>query len=106
MALVLTFKVVPSSKKIGFFKDKNGTMKCFLKSPPEDGKANKEFIKLLAEKLSLAQSDLEIIAGAFSRHKKVKIHAALSQQEIAERLGLDFQVFCDFLKNRNDLSSS
>ena len=39
---------------------------------PEDGKANKALLKLLAKHWGCAVSDLEIISGETSRYKRVR----------------------------------
>ena len=91
MSLILEIKVVPSS---GFSKitlDKAGVLKCYLKSPPEDGKANKELIRLWADLLGVTQSAITIISGLISCKKKIKITAPLTLQDVLHKLGLDVQ---------------
>ena len=62
------------------FKNKNGNdennlpfLKIYLTAVPVDGKANKELIKLLAEKLGVSKSRIEIIKGEKSKEKVVKV---------------------------------
>jgi len=45
MSLVFDLKVVPRSGRNKWVLDKSGKLKCYLKSPPEKGLANKELIK-------------------------------------------------------------
>ena len=45
----------------------------YLKSPPVDGKANEELIKLLAKKFDVAKSDIRIKSGLSSRQKLIEI---------------------------------
>jgi uncharacterized protein (TIGR00251 family) len=45
-----------------------------ISQPPEDGKANKALIKLLAEYLQVKKNSLTIIAGEKSTHKIVEIN--------------------------------
>ena len=92
MALVFDVKVVPLSGSFGFFKDKNGELKCHLKSAPEKGRANQELIKGLAKILGIPQADVEIIAGEVSRKKKVKIHVSLTLDQLYSILQLSLQV--------------
>jgi len=54
-------------------------------APPVKGKANKELIAFLAQKLGLSKGDLTIIKGHTSRNKVMAI-AGLTQEEIARRL--------------------
>lgn len=91
MALVFDVKVVPSAGSFGFFRDKNGELKCRLKSAPEKGRANHELVKGLAGLLGVAQADVEIIAGEISRKKKVKIHTALTLDELYSALNIAVQ---------------
>jgi len=91
MALVFDVKVMPSSGSFGFFKDKNGELKCRLKSVPEKGRANQVLVKGLAKLLGVAQADVEIIAGETSRKKKVKIHVPLTLDQLYAALQLSVQ---------------
>ena len=90
MPTLLELKVVPQAGKQGFVRDKNGIIKCFLKSPPEDGKANQELIKLLSKTLKIPQADIQLILGATSRKKTLKIDQ-LEAPAILARLGLETQ---------------
>jgi len=51
-------------------------VKIRLTAPPVDGEANRACIKFLAKQLNVAKSDLEIISGAGSRSKKIRVHLA------------------------------
>lgn len=44
-----------------------------LKTPPAEGKANKELIKFISKVLSISKSDLELVSGKKARIKLVKI---------------------------------
>lgn len=44
-----------------------------LKSPPVDGKANKELIEILAKHFAVAKSQVNIKSGHQSQHKLVEI---------------------------------
>lgn len=91
MALVFEVKVIPSSGSFGFFQDKNGELKCYLKSAPEKGQANKELVKGLAKIFKVPQNDIEIIAGETIRRKKIKIHGAFTVTHLFQYLGVSFQ---------------
>ena len=92
MALTIQVKVVPSSGRSSWQLDKNGQLKCFLKSAPEAGAANKELVKTLAKLLGVTQSDVEIVRGLTERTKFLKIHTDLSQGAFLEKLGLAQQL--------------
>lgn len=91
MALILEIKVVPLSGRSGFELDKQGNVKCFLKSAPEKGAANKELIKLLSKELKVPQNDIDIIAGLTVRKKKIKLHVAMTLKQFYDKLGLSYQ---------------
>lgn len=92
MALTIAIKVVPSSGKSAWQRGKNGQLKCFLKSPPERGAANKELVKMLSKLLRVIQQDIEIIAGLTDRKKILKIHTALTLEEFLQKIGVDTQL--------------
>jgi len=61
-----------------------GCLKVGLAAPPEDGRANRELLLVLAELLDLRAGDLELVRGARSRGKLVRI--PLPAAEAARRL--------------------
>lgn len=66
-------KVKPNSKQQKIEELPDGSLTVHLKSPPVDGKANEELIKLLAEKFKVPKSSIAIKAGVASRNKLVEI---------------------------------
>jgi uncharacterized protein len=91
MPILITIKVTPKTGRSAVSLDKAGTLKAFLKSAPEAGKANRELIKLLAHMLKCPQSAIEIVMGETARTKTLKIALNLSYEEILSKLGLAFQ---------------
>ena len=74
----LLIKVTPkaSADRIqGWAEDENGQpiLKIAVTAVPEDGKANKAVIALLAKRLKLPKSALEIVSGATDRRKTLLI---------------------------------
>lgn len=69
----LRIKVKPNSKKQDIQTREDGSLVVYLKSPPVDGKANAELIKLLADKFNVAKSSIQIKSGASSRQKLIEI---------------------------------
>jgi len=91
MALIIEIKVKPQSGKSCFELDKQGVLRCFLKSAPEKGAANKELIKLLSKKLKIPQNDIEIIAGLIVKKKKIKLHVAMTFEQFCDKMELSYQ---------------
>jgi hypothetical protein len=91
MPLTIEIKVSPRSGKQTCILDKAGKLKCYLKSPPEQGKANMELIKFIAKSLGLPQDKVSIISGQTSRNKILKIEAPLTFEAILMHLGIEKQ---------------
>ncbi|AMW26780.1 MAG: DUF167 domain-containing protein [Limnospira sp. PMC 1291.21] len=66
-------QVKPNSPQQLIRKEADGSLTVYLKSPPVDGKANQELIKLLAKKLDVPKSNIKIKSGLSSRRKLVEI---------------------------------
>mgnify|MGYP003862065763 CR=1 FL=1 len=66
-------KVKPNSKQQKIEEAPDGSLTVHLKSPPVDGKANEELIKLLAEKFDVPKSKISIKSGLSSKNKLVEI---------------------------------
>jgi len=73
---IFRIKVKPNSKNIQVQLQEDGSLLIHLKSPPVDGKANKELITVLAEFLSVKKSQIVIKSGLTSKHKLVEIDDA------------------------------
>ncbi|MBE9053203.1 DUF167 domain-containing protein [Nostocales cyanobacterium LEGE 11386] len=66
-------KVKPNAKQQKIAEQTDGSLTVHLKSPPVDGKANEELIKLLAEKFGVPKSHIRIKSGLSSRQKLIEI---------------------------------
>ena len=62
-----------------------GVLRVNVAAPPVRGKANKELIAFLAQKLGLSKGDLTILKGHTSRNKVISI-TGLTQEELNQRL--------------------
>ena len=82
--MILQLKVKPSSKQEGVTLD-GDIVVVKVKERPVEGKANKAVIALLAKKLKIAKSCIEIISGKGSKLKRVKIDCA-DEDEIMMKL--------------------
>ncbi|NRB22027.1 DUF167 domain-containing protein [Candidatus Dependentiae bacterium] len=94
--LIFDVKVTPSSGRNKWILYQNGQLKCFLKSPPEKGLANAELRKTLAKKLKIPRELVEIIVGATSRRKKIKVHSDVIYENLLSILGLEQQMPLNF----------
>ncbi len=91
MSLILNIKVTPRSGRSHIMLDASGNLKIYLKSAPEDGKANKELIKLFSKRLRCPQAAITIVSGAASRTKKIHIDLSLSYDQLLAKLELAIQ---------------
>ena len=90
MTNVLALRVTPRSAKPGiggWRADADGReeLEVRVAEAPADGAANEAVIRLLAKALGVSRSEVEIVAGAASRHKRVAVPFAI--EEARKRLG-------------------
>ena len=82
MADTVTFDILvqprASRAKIGPLHD--GRIKIAVTAPPVDGEANAAVIELIAKRLAVPRSAVEVIAGANSRRKTVRVTGATMDQ--------------------------
>ena len=91
MALIFEVKVVPCSGRNKWVLEPSGRLKCYLKSPPEKGLANKELVKIIAKVVGVTKSDVEIMSGLTSRNKKIRVFANIGYEQFLGILGLEKQ---------------
>jgi uncharacterized protein (TIGR00251 family) len=78
MANLLPIRVTPRSAKPGIGGWRQGAdgrdeLEVRVAEAPSDGAANDAAIRLLAKAFGISRSELSIISGAASRHKRVAI---------------------------------
>jgi uncharacterized protein len=83
VAVIFDVRVVPRASRTEIVGFHDGALKIRIASPPVDGAANAELIKLLAKKFAVAKSDVSIVAGETSKNKRIKINN-LSQSKFDE----------------------
>lgn len=71
--MILQVKVKPNSKRSAIEQQPDGTWIAFVKSPPVDGKANAELIKLVADQFDVPKSSVSIRTGAGNRLKLIEL---------------------------------
>ena len=72
-AITFTVRVIPRSSRSEIVGEYEGAVKVRLNSPPVDGTANAELIKLFAKKLGVAKSAVEIVSGETSKTKRLRV---------------------------------
>ncbi len=71
--LIFNVRVVPRASKSEIVGDLDGALKIRIASPPVDGAANAELIKVLSKKLNVAKNAVEIVGGQTSKQKQIRI---------------------------------
>lgn len=92
MPFIFDVKVTPNSSKKGWSIDKSGHLKCHVKSPAENGKANAELIKSLSKALDISSYMITIVSGEQSRNKRIKVDIEMTFNTLLEHLGIDWQM--------------
>jgi len=69
----LAIKVTPKANRSEIVGWENDELKVRLAAVPEKGEANQELIRFLAKTLGVAKSQIDLISGDTSRHKRVLI---------------------------------
>ncbi|MDQ3802084.1 MAG: DUF167 domain-containing protein [Acidobacteriota bacterium] len=72
-ALIFTVRAVPRASKSEIVGSLDGALKIRLASPPVDGAANLELVKILSKTLGVPGNAIEILSGRTARTKQVKI---------------------------------
>jgi uncharacterized protein (TIGR00251 family) len=65
----------------------DGSIKVRLTAPPVDGAANEALVKFLADTLSVAKSQIEIVSGHTSRDKVLRI-SGVSDEDVMRLLNI------------------
>lgn len=71
--VIFSVLIQPRSSKNEIVGLQDDFIKIKVTSPPIDGRANKQFLNILGEKLKINKSMIEIIGGSKSRRKTIKI---------------------------------
>lgn len=79
---VIDVTVLPRSSKSLVMAEAD-SLRIKLNSPPVDGKANEECIRLLSKTLGIPKSALTIVSGEKSRHKRIAVEGLSREQVFA-----------------------
>jgi uncharacterized protein len=75
-SLTFAVRIVPRASRSEITGEYNGALRIRIAAPPVDGAANRELIRLLARVFKLPQSAVEIVSGAGSKTKIVRLAGA------------------------------
>ena len=81
----ITVRVVPRSSRTEIVGEIEGAVKVRLSSPPIDGAANAELIRLISKKLGVAKSAVSIVSGETSKTKRLRV-TGVSEQKLRDVL--------------------
>lgn len=89
MPCILTVRVIPRSKKQSCGYDRAGRISIHLRSAPEQGAANDELIRYVADQLNIPYRTISLISGTTARIKRLSIDTAMTLDELYRKLGLE-----------------
>jgi uncharacterized protein (TIGR00251 family) len=76
-------RIVPRASSTAIAGDYEGAVRIRIAAPPVEGAANRELIRFLAKKFKVPQNAVEIVSGASSKKKIIRLQgvtaAALAQ---------------------------
>jgi hypothetical protein len=82
---ILHVRVKPNAKSSGLLGRHGDAIKIAVRAAPERGRANAEVIAVLSRALQVPAAALELLAGATSPDKRIRIHG-LDAAQVEERI--------------------
>jgi hypothetical protein len=86
VAAFIVVRVTPRAGRDEIAGWQGDELRVRLRAPPVDGRANEALLRLLASRLDVPPSSIELVSGATARVKRVRVEG-LSQEELRRRLG-------------------
>ena len=83
--VVLTLKVIPRASVNAVAGVQADALKLKVTAPPVDSAANAEVVRFLAEILEVPRGAVQLLRGATSRHKQVRV-VGLTGAQLVQRL--------------------
>ena len=83
--LVLDLHVQPGAKRTEAAGRHGERLKIRLAAPPVEGAANDELVRFVAEAFGVPKRNVEIVSGATSRQKRVRVEGATRTPDWAPR---------------------
>lgn len=84
--VTFSIRVVPRASKSEIVGEHDGALKVRISSPPVDGTANEDVVRILAKAVGVAKSDVAIISGQTAKTKRIRITGVTAAQ-LQSRLG-------------------
>lgn len=75
--MIVIATVHPKSGRHEVQSQSDGSLKLYLKSVPEDGKANREAIEIIAKHFNVSKASVRLVAGSKSRKKTFEVKVEL-----------------------------
>ena len=82
---VLPVRAQPGARRNEIRGEQDGALKVCVTQSPEKGKANKAIVELLSKSLGLKKSQLELLSGETSHHKKFLVRD-VTPDELRQRI--------------------
>jgi len=82
---ILPVRAQPGARRNEIRGEQDGALKVCVSQSPEKGKANKALVEVLCKALSLRKSQIELISGETSHHKRFLVRG-IALRELAERV--------------------
>jgi uncharacterized protein (TIGR00251 family) len=82
---VVRVRAQPGARNAGVLGEWHGALRLAVTAPPEDGRANRALVELLAELLGVKRSQVEVIGGLMGRDKRFLIRGA-AKGELEKRV--------------------
>ena len=74
--LTFAVRVVPRASRSEIAGEHDGALRVRIAAPPVEGAANRELVRTLAKIFKVPQNAVEIVSGASSKTKRVRIRGA------------------------------
>ena len=81
-----TVRVIPRASRSEVVGEFDSALKVKVCAPPVDGAANAEIQKLIAKRLGVSRSAVQIISGESSKTKRLRV-SGVTAAEVLETLG-------------------
>lgn len=77
---VVAVRGQPGARRNEVAGERNGRLKVAVQAPADEGRANRAILEVLAATLGLKKSQVELMAGATSRDKKVLVRGVAVEE--------------------------